>query len=66
VIHSVELVIPGNLLDRSGLLLLKDDEVMQEVEKPLLVEESFNLFKYLCKYPPAKPGALRCEPLKAA
>jgi hypothetical protein len=26
----------------------------------------FNAEELRCKYPPAEPGALRCEPLKAA
>jgi hypothetical protein len=32
----------------------------------ILIIFRFQLKLFLCKYPPAEPEALRCEPLKAA
>ncbi len=37
-VHRVELMVSRNLLHRTGLLLLKDNEVVEEVEQPLPVE----------------------------
>ncbi|MFA5633106.1 MAG: hypothetical protein WC997_16480, partial [Porticoccaceae bacterium] len=32
---------------------------------PRIIAEQFNSSAFMSKYPPAKPGALVCEPLKA-
>jgi hypothetical protein len=56
----------GERIGGSPLIVLRIGQGMVIASEMILEAETDLIAGRLCKYPPAEPGALCCEPLKAA